>query len=198
MRRVQSSEFRVKNVFVSIKSSKILHSALNTLHSNKGSTLLEVLVSLALVLFVVTALTLTTINGLKNSQLSQNQLQATKFAQEGVEQVKQARERNCEIHLTADSTPYVWYGPGQSIYSRNLGADFKLNVPGVRLGSLPRPVCSLDQVTADEVLESKFNRKITIQDDVTVNKKRVIVRVSWTDFSGPHTTEVVTVLSEEY
>lgn len=170
------------------------------LKNQKGSTLLEVLVSLALVLFVVTALTITTINGLKNSQLSQNQLQATKLAQEGVEQVKQARERNCEIHLTGDLIPYVWYGPGQSIFSRNLGADFKLNVPGIRLSGNPPPppACSLDQVTTDQVLENKFNRRITIQDDVGVNKKKVIVKVSWTDFSGPHTSEVVTILGEDY
>lgn len=170
------------------------------LKNQKGSTLLEVLVSLALVLFVVTALTITTINGLKNSQLSQNQLQATKLAQEGVEQVKQARERNCEIHLTADSTPYVWYGPGVSLFSRTISADFELNVPGVSLAGAPPPppVCSLDQVASDEVLDNKFNRKIIIQDDKIINKKKVIVKVSWTDFSGPHTTEVATILSEDY
>lgn len=160
------------------------------LRNQRGSTLLEVLVSLALVLFVVTALTITTINGLKNSQLSQNQLQATKLAQEGVEQIKQARERNCEIYFRGDSTAYVWYGPGQSIFSRNMGTNFKLNISGTS--------CRLDEVTSDQVLENKFNRKITIQDDGTMNKKRIVVKVSWVDFSGPHTTEVATILSEDY
>lgn len=159
--------------------------------NNRGSTLLEVLVSLALVLFVVTALTITTINGLKNSQLSQNQLQATKLAQEGVELVKQARERNCPVSIIGESTSYFWYGPGQSIWSRAfVPTDFKMNSSGSS--------CSIDQVTKDEVLENKFNRKITIEDSGALNRKKVTVRVSWTDFSGAHTTEVVTVLSEDY
>lgn len=160
--------------------------------NSKGSTLLEVLVSLALVLFVVTALTITTINGLKNSQLSQNQLQATKYAQEGVEQIKQARERNCKIFVTGESDPYVWYGPGQSIWNRSLGAtDFKLNVSGTE--------CNLNQVNSEETIVSKFSRKITLQDDGSnSDRKKVTVKVSWTDFSGAHKSELITILSEDY
>lgn len=161
--------------------------------NSKGSTLLEVLVSLALVLFVVTALTITTINGLKNSQFSQNQLQATKFAQEGVEQVKQARARNCPVKFTADTTPYVWYGPGTQIWV----TSFTVSPPRQFKFATSENICSLDQVTSGEVLAGKFKREILIEDSGT-DKKEVIVKVSWTDFSGAHETKNITILSEEY
>ena len=62
-----------------------------SIFSHKGQSLLELVVSVGLLVVVVTALAVTMINGLRNSQFSQNQSQATKLAQEGLDGVKNVK-----------------------------------------------------------------------------------------------------------
>lgn len=155
-----------------------------------GESLLEVTISLGLALLVVTALTVTTVNGLKNSQLSQNQLNATKYAQEGIERVRQIRERNCPV--TVGSTQYYWYGPGNSIWSIQLAGFFKYTVNDTAVPA----VCRLEEVLVPETIESgKFTRSINIVDGVDQNTKKVTVTVNWSDFSGTHESKLETSLT---
>lgn len=151
-----------------------------------GESLLEVTISLGLALLVVTALTVTTVNGLKNSQLSQNQLKATKYAQEGIERIRQIRERNCPVNLGSNS--YVWYGPGSSIW----GATFSGEILRFTINARE---CKLDQSTTPEPLDDgKFTRTVSMTEGPT-NTKKVTVSVNWTDFSGNHESKLETSLT---
>jgi hypothetical protein len=66
-------------------------------HLEAGQTLLEIVVMIGVILVIVSGLTITVVNGLKNSQLSQNQAQATKLAQEGIEKVKTIKANNWNV-----------------------------------------------------------------------------------------------------
>ncbi len=148
-----------------------------------GQSLLEITISLGLAMIIVTALTLTTINGLKNSQLSQNQLQATKLAQEGLEKVREARDKNCEF--TISTKKYNWYGPDdvEKIWSITTSAvKLKINTSA----------CTLTESSTD-ITDGKFTRVITMSNDAKNATFTSIV--TWNDFSGPHNSTVTTVLS---
>lgn len=62
--------------------------------SEKGQTLIELIVVIAVIIVVVAALTFATIASLRNANFSQNQAQATKLAQEGLEKVRILRDRD--------------------------------------------------------------------------------------------------------
>lgn len=165
--------------------------------NQKGQSLLEITISLGLILIVVTALTITTVNGIKNSQLSQNQLQATKLAQEGLEKVRQIRELNCPVRLSDSGswTEYKWYGfDPLLIWDKALGLtgkDFRFNTLN------ETPSCALSESSADSSLnDPKFIRKINLITDTSARTVKVTSSVSWTDFSGDHKTELTTILSD--
>src|SRR5258708_4225759 len=82
-------------------------SNLATCHFQIGQSLLEVVVLIGLALVIVTGLTVVTINGLKNTQFSQNQAQATRFAQDAVDCVRSIKDTNKPI--TIGGSPYYWY-----------------------------------------------------------------------------------------
>jgi hypothetical protein len=114
--------------------------------NNRGQTLLEIAVMMGVILIVVGGLTITVINGLKNSQFSQNQIQATKLAQEGLEKVKLISENNWQVcnntpvalqywddiwnndHLFGTRTP-VSDGYNVACTDPNSKCAFKLNPP---------------------------------------------------------------------
>lgn len=156
---------------------------LKGLKKQAGESLLEVTISLGLALLVVTALTVTTVNGLKNSQLSQNQLKATKYAQEGIERMRQIRERNCPV--TFNSNQYVWYGPGDSIWLVDPAGKYRFTITQTE--------CRLDASTTPEELDNnKFKRSVSITGTAT---KKVTVSVTWNDFSGSHESKLETSLT---
>lgn len=159
--------------------------------SHKGQSLLELVVSIGLLIIVVTALAITTINGLRNSQLSQNQSQATKIAQEGIDGVKSIRARNCVVSAAGGS--YYWYniatGGTNSIWS-NLTFDTS--------GRNFQPVinsstCQLTEANSEQI-DSKFVRVIninkTVSGDLLVNST-----VSWNDNTGDHRSSISTLLT---
>lgn len=66
-----------------------------TMHTlQKGETLLEALVALGLVAIVITAIANVVTVSLSNAQYNENQTLATKYAQQGLESVRQIRNTN--------------------------------------------------------------------------------------------------------
>lgn len=59
---------------------------------NGGQSLIEVLVALSLAVLAIGALVSVTVTSVKNAQFSQNQTQAEKYAQEGMEWVRLQKE----------------------------------------------------------------------------------------------------------
>lgn len=62
--------------------------------SERGQSLIEVLVGLATAVFIMGAITAATISALNNSVYSKNQNLATGYAQQGIEIVRNLRDRN--------------------------------------------------------------------------------------------------------
>ena len=61
---------------------------------NSGQSLIEVLVALSLAVLAISALVSVTMTSVKNAQFSKNQIQAEKYAQEGMEWVRLQKEKN--------------------------------------------------------------------------------------------------------
>ncbi|KKQ78266.1 MAG: hypothetical protein US99_C0027G0005 [Candidatus Daviesbacteria bacterium GW2011_GWF2_38_6] len=73
--------------------------------TNKGQTLIEVIVVAMVGILVVTALTFAVIFSLRNASFAKNQSQATKLAQEGIERVRGLRDRNGAVdYIRADGS----------------------------------------------------------------------------------------------
>lgn len=62
--------------------------------SEKGQTLVEVVVALGVAVLVIIALVAATTTSVRNAQFAKNQSLATKYAQEGMEKVRALRDQN--------------------------------------------------------------------------------------------------------
>lgn len=168
-----------------------------------GQSLLEMVILIGFALVIVTGLTIVTINGLKNSQFSQNQTQAAGLAQEAIDCVRSIRAKNRPVNFISVSDTYYWYdreSPGQSnqIWDRSLpGIYFSISTSGNSCNGLVQSGLSDN---SDSSLSSGFNktfvRKIYISDYYNnSNQKKVDVSVSWIDISGTHQSQITTLLS---
>lgn len=154
-----------------------------------GQSLLEITVSVGLILVIVTGLMLSTINGLKNSQFAQNQTLATKLAQEGIEKVRSIKDQDCPIFING-TQPYYWYDKNPKIWN--------FSIPLQRKFRIPPSSCSLTEISVTdttEEIQGKFLRSIYIQDDSSVDIKKVTSEVIWIDYSGNHSSKLTTFLT---
>ncbi len=191
--------------------------------SEKGQSLMELVVVIAVMVVVIGALTFATIASLRNAQFSKNQAQATKLAQEGLEWVRTGRDRNaCISNLDGFTTVVnswngsiacpVLNGSGKLWDYKITGSDsavhcdyepaspiipsqcyFKILSTGV-LQNIGQS--STFPITwAEKIPQSIFSRVVTLSDDASwQNQKQVTVIVTWTDFSGSHESRISTIL----
>lgn len=169
--------------------------------TEKGQTLLEVIVVLAVGIIVIGSLVFATITSLRNAQFSRNQAAATKLAQEGIEGVRNARDRNNRIVGLFQQT-VTWTDPGlwgataiTNACSPNcyfvLTSSGELDAIGSIPPSNPLPNCPL----AECLDNNMFKRVVILADDAgSTNSKLVTVVVTWTDFAGPHESRLTTIL----
>src|SRR3989338_1965261 len=172
-----------------------------------GQTLLELVAAMAVAIIVVVALTFATIASLRNSQFAKNQSQATKLAQEGIEIVRSARDRNQTI-IYADGfgTVTSWNGSGNntctdsiSIWSHQINGNcetsagdlcyFTIDNQGV-LHYLSSSATFPDNAESipPPPEQAQFSRAVILTDDPSsyCQRKTVTVVVRWTDFAGDH------------
>lgn len=166
-------------------------------NSDLGQSLLEVTITLGIAVSLILALTVITLQGLQSSQFSQNQVQATKLAQEGLERVRFLR--NANIPVTVGVSDFNWYGTPPLIWDW----DFQTYQPLIdcnncrfQFDSCTEGVCSLQAFSGqgEKIPNSPFTREIRIEDSDT-NQKKITARVSWTDISGVHESKLITILS---
>ena len=181
---------------------------LNYMHSatviiNKGQTLIEAVVVIAVGIVVVAALVFATIASLRNSQTAKNQAQATKLAQEGLEIVRTSRDRDGVIN-NLSGTNYCWAASCNSgvtpIWSAQL-TPVICPAPSVCYfkiigGDLTSVSISSSPPTGLGEPIGNFTRYIILSDDVAnyLNWKTVTALVTWVDFAGTHESRVSTVL----
>lgn len=160
--------------------------------STKGQSLLELVIVIAVAIIVISALTSATISSLRNANFSKNQLQATKFAQEGLEKVRSIRERNGLVLAN--------FGTATTKFSDlwNIRLFDTCLPPPCNVNFLLDPVFnSLKQDdTAFETLTGDFQRSVKITDEPATyqTKKNITIIVSWIDVTGSHQSKLTTYL----
>lgn len=156
------------------------------LKSQKGQSLLEIVVMIGVLVVIVTGLVIVTINGLKNSQFSKNQLQATKLAQAGLEQVRTIKNRNCPVVVGNDS--YWWFNAPLLVWGESSvdNTNFQIILDDSR--------CELKQSLNPDFFNNQFSRFVEMRND-PAGGKLITVRVIWSDFSGSHEAKHVTILA---
>lgn len=161
--------------------------------NQKGETLLELTMAAGLAVLVISALTITTIIGLRNTQLSQNQTQATKLAQEGLEHVRSIRSRNQTVCLL--SGPITWDNLLSSAVQLNK-TEFKQDVSTCDATAANLAITNSGNPDLSPTPQLPFTRRIYLQ-KTDANQITVTAQVSWTDYSGSHHSELITILSNQ-
>jgi type II secretory pathway pseudopilin PulG len=178
------------------------------LNSQKGQSLLELIVVIAVAVIVIGALVFATFSSLRNSQFAKNQSQATKLAQEGIEQVRTFRDRDGSVIFTY--APDTKTSKFSDLWSHNLNTEcsnqcyfnFDKNFDGQITSIKERGGGQLEN------LGNGLTREIQITDKsgscpvtgVSPSpycykvEKHVMVKVFWTDFSGMHESKLTTIL----
>ncbi len=173
----------------------------------KGQTLIELIISVALILIIITGVTMLTVKGLQNSQFSRNQVQATKLAQEGIEKMRTIRDNSftiCGWALSANTVAPngLWSAVCPS------GCRYILQSSAGTCNSTATSTLWANYTASTTTVESivvggvTFQRYVVVTNgtdlagSANVNVKNVDVIVSWTDSSGSHDSKVSTVLSK--
>lgn len=148
--------------------------------SEKGQSLMELVVVVAVAVVVISALVFATIASLRNASFAQNQLQATKLAQQGLERIRTLRDRDGDVIFEGQTKKFSELSGIRCPED----CDFVFNKSGVLIsGSIPeKPPDSPD-----------FSRQFQIIDEGS-DQKKVTAVVKWTDFSGSHESRLTTIL----
>lgn len=161
---------------------------------DSGQSLLELVIVIAVSLLVVGAITFATISSLRNAQAAQNQNQATKLAQEGVEKVRSGRDRTGNINNLASAGSLTW--SDNSFWVSNYISSV---CPSPCYFNLDPTNSDLTKLTSGGGIPSnaeavgKFKRVVILADGA-VDEKQVTVIVTWNDFSGDHQSKLSTFL----
>lgn len=165
----------------------------SSFNNSLGQSLLEITIMLGVAIVIITGLTVVTINGLKNSQFAQNQVQATKLAQEGLESVKLVKNRNCKVNLSGASTDYYWSNvPDTQLI-------WGASIESAKTFVADTSNCSLAQnndARVEQLLNGRFQRSITLIKSADNQSITVTVVTSWTDISGTHQSKLATILAK--
>ena len=143
-----------------------------SLRNRIGFSLIEVLVFITIIsLFFITAVTITVFS-LKNSKIQQYRILATRFAEEGMEWVKQEKEDDWQVFTLHDDSA----GPGVSFCLNSLDWNTKTNCNGIYSLGPPNifkrilvitnsgnPANSIKVNVTVSWLENSFEQKITLK-----------------------------------
>lgn len=157
----------------------------------RGQTLLEVVVALAIGIVVVTGFVSLAVVSVRNSQFSTNKATATNLAEEGIEAMITIRDLNTTGAISGAASNN-WQG----LVGSTLGGpcpsdptqacpnnDFRLS--DCTFNSIPQHC--ITRPYSPETINTIFTRKVQITDSGT-NVKNITVVVWWTDSSGQHTS----------
>lgn len=144
-------------------------------HFRNGQSLIEVIVSLAVVIVLAISLVTTNLITQKASRSAKNNTQATKLVQENIEQLRILRDRKGFIVL----------GDGACMIMSTPNANDPLTW-GVTSTGCPQTITLNNTV---------FSRSISISSTNPGFEKSMTVTVTWVDSSGTQKVENTTFLS---
>lgn len=193
--RVQSSEFVEKK----------LRTDNSKLKTERGQSLIELIVVTAVAVIVMGALTFATIASLRNAAFSKSQSQATKLAQDGLERMRGLRDRDLDIETLniPDNSGETGKIVFSSVWEHFLSRDFcnKSSENSPCLFKFANGV--LTQINDPKDAEgTDLKRYIEIFDTSSCDgisecfkfQKEVRVVVYWVDSSGTHESRLTTIL----
>lgn len=133
----------------------------------KGQSIFEVVFAVGIAALILIAVVSLSTQAVKNSDFSKNNALATKYAQQGIEYIRQQRD-------TLGWTAFVAFRPGSNDMARDFGI--------------------LDMNSGTNAVDSLFTRTYTLN-RISDEVYEVIVAVNWTDGAGEHEVESRTKLS---
>jgi type II secretory pathway pseudopilin PulG len=164
--------------------------------SEGGQSLLELIVVIAVGIIIITALVLSSISSLRNSQLAKNQAQATRLAQEGMETLRILRDRDGTVNsgLSCSSAPCRFNTDWAIIFAcaAPSGCYYKITGSGNALSPAAAP--SDYETFLTNVNLRNFQRIVQVLDGQDAGEKKFTTIVKWTDFAGEHQSIQSTIL----
>lgn len=166
-------------------------------HHEKGQSLIEVLMVLMVATIILMSISVVILNSLKNSQFAQNQINATKLAQDSIDKIKTIRDRNQDEAVSFDGNKYK-FGDLWDIFMSD--ACEVSGVPGPCYFTLvtDSTLKSDETVQQWENIGEGFSRQILFEDDASSyqKEKKITVKIKWTDASGDHESNLQTILTD--
>jgi type II secretory pathway pseudopilin PulG len=208
----RSCELMSKFLKQSLRDKTLKQSLRLQLSQSCGQGLMELVVGLGLIGIVVGALAIVTTNSLRNSQFSKNQVQATKIAQENLEKVRTIRNNNFGICTSAQMPAATVCSPWSAVWGHPFfgSAAAPITPPGSTyiLGTCTvdypapapdsaQPFCLRYTAPATRGTSAGytgFTYQIFVEDEA-VNQKKVTSRAYWSDATGEHFSDLVTIFS---
>lgn len=162
--------------------------------TSRGQSLLELVVGLSLIAAVITALAITTTYSLRNTQFSKNQALATKLAQENMEKVRTIKIANYGVCLKNEELNNC--SSWENIWNFNFGTGIKFVVieNACSVDGSVKPLCLKYSASVAD-LNNGFTGEVIMADEAS-GQKRVTAKVYWTDTTGQHSSDLVTVFSK--
>lgn len=156
---------------------------------NLGFSLIEVIISVAVIATVVVSLFELLNQSLASSSYNARKLQATFKAQEAIEVIRAIRDTNINKGLTPwDKNFYV---DGHDLYSINSYAEEE----GWTLQKWPSE--TQETIEVIEIENKKFSRTIMITKfEGSDDKRMVVVRVTWDNIKSTEKVELVSVITK--
>jgi hypothetical protein len=142
---------------------------------NKGQSLVEAVVAIAVVVLIVSGLIIAVISSLRSAQSSRARSTATKLTQDGIEIVRNLRDLGWSDFISKDS-PIAWC----------LGNDKELsNLPADCIHNIP----------ADSVSKTPFTRTALITKSAQ-NQATVTIEVTWLEGQTSRKSTATTYLTQ--
>ena len=172
---------------------------MNFFKNFKGQSILEIVILVGAIALIGTGLAALTLISLRNSQFSKNQIQATKLAQEAIDQVKTIKDRDYAVCSSANPATDKWseiwvHCTSACNFTLQKGPATNLNCKSSGL-NIADPFYLKSYNSTDAAIGTVFSRKIIIT-DLNNNEEKVEVSVSWSDSSGTHKSDLFTILTK--
>lgn len=151
--------------------------------NKSGQSLIEVVIGLTVVTILAVGLVTTSLYTQKTSRSAKNETQATKLAQQAIEQIRIFRDRRPFSELNGACRYIVTTNPDPALWT--------LAAPS---SCPPGEVIPFDDIETGGK-KMTYNRWLEIQDIDPLKRKRVIVRVRWAESTGERTITNTTILS---
>ncbi len=169
------------------------------LRNQSGQGIIEIVVVLGLAAILILSLVALSVRSNRSANFSRAEDQAARFAQEGMEYIRNMRDYNtATITLASCSPSTAWTCIFDEDFSGDKSAELTSSTS-----------LDFDSGLVEEVLAGgrTFERRVTVRDDGTDNPcnpsgvdsdkiKQFTVEVSWTDTSGPHASTTNSCLTK--